>query len=255
MAKKNSLRTVGDRVRHLLERLWGGNQTEMAKAIGCSQSTLSQVANGKEPGKRLVTMIAAHNGVSQQWLLHGEGEPLLPEDGPFRLPIVKHPSIGVPKKATRDGSYEVPAEHRKQSCYWLEVGPKEPVVREEWEAVRSGDLLLIDTDQTSFPPIKRFFEKLCVVRISSRARLGSVSFVEESMDEGPSRIEVDTFDLAIPPGEIVMEYREGLFRGRKRTFVQCFRQAGETKTPITLFDLMEEPHRIEEKTFWGCVSF
>ena len=74
------------------------------------------------------------------------------------------------------------------------------------------------------------------------------------MEDGPPRIEVDTFDLGIPPEEIVEERHVGVFRGRKRTIVKRFRQVGGIKTPITLHNLMEEPHQIDEKDILGvCV--
>ena len=126
MVKKRKGQTIGDRVRHLLELRWGGNQTEMAREIGCSQSTLSQVAHGKEPGKRLTTMIASHQDVNQTWLLHGDGEPLVANGNsatfsPFRIPIVTHPLDGIPNQDAVSALYDAPAEYRKDTCYWLEL--------------------------------------------------------------------------------------------------------------------------------------
>lgn len=57
------------------------NQTDFAKSIGLSQSTIA----GYENGKRTVSLatflaICREHNVSEQWLLTGEGEPLLKED-------------------------------------------------------------------------------------------------------------------------------------------------------------------------------
>ena len=96
--------TPSERVVWLLETVWEGNRSEMARAVGCSHVVLSKIANGhQEVGRQLLSAIASHSKVSPAWLLGGEGEPLLaeseatPSEG-WPLPIAKQLLPGGPRR-------------------------------------------------------------------------------------------------------------------------------------------------------------
>ena len=70
--------TLGDRVTWLLDHVWNGNRSEMARAIGVTHSVLTKVAAGQQnPGRRLLDAVASHPKISPAWLLTGQGEPLV----------------------------------------------------------------------------------------------------------------------------------------------------------------------------------
>ncbi len=52
----------------------GMTQVELAKKIGVSQSTISQVINGKVSGVCRTSVIAKALGIARNWLAYGEGE-------------------------------------------------------------------------------------------------------------------------------------------------------------------------------------
>lgn len=52
----------------------GMTQAELAKSVGVSQSTISQVVNGKVSGVCRTSVIAKALGISRNWLAYGEGE-------------------------------------------------------------------------------------------------------------------------------------------------------------------------------------
>lgn len=52
----------------------GMTQADLAKQIGVSQSTISQVVNGKVSGVCRTSVIAKALGIDRNWLVYGEGE-------------------------------------------------------------------------------------------------------------------------------------------------------------------------------------
>lgn len=54
----------------------GMTQADLAKQIGVSQSTISQVVNGKVSGVCRTSVIAKALGIDRNWLVYGEGEML-----------------------------------------------------------------------------------------------------------------------------------------------------------------------------------
>src|SRR3984957_1385211 len=64
------------RVNELLQRLFAGNESAMAKALGCSQAAISHIVHGhRGVGSRILRSIAALPGVSPDWALLGVGAP------------------------------------------------------------------------------------------------------------------------------------------------------------------------------------
>lgn len=67
------MQTAGQRIKAARE-LAGYNQGEFAKAIGCSQSTLSEIESGetKLPSAKHMQKIMEVLGKSERWIIYGE---------------------------------------------------------------------------------------------------------------------------------------------------------------------------------------
>jgi hypothetical protein len=75
-----STMSFGDRFTLLLNQLWDGNRSRMARDLKCAQSLVSMIATGKRPpGRDVLAKLGHHPLVNAAWLLTGEGEPLIDE--------------------------------------------------------------------------------------------------------------------------------------------------------------------------------
>ncbi|EMF4672916.1 helix-turn-helix transcriptional regulator [Providencia stuartii] len=81
VASKN---TFGDRLKFALKEQ-SMTQAELAKSVGVSQSTISQVVNGKVSGVCRTSVIAKALGINRNWLAYGEGEMLKAQPESFEL--------------------------------------------------------------------------------------------------------------------------------------------------------------------------
>jgi len=247
------LSTAGDRVRFLLEKLWNGHQTKMARDTNCAQPTLSLVASGKnEPGKRLLALIAAHPEVNEEWLFHGTGEPINPltklaGNLEYFLPVVNR-ALNVSQsediRRLANEKQEVLKSFYNKTSYFIRVQHDEPITNDVEMAINKGDLLLIDRSPDSFPEKHRLFRTLCVVREPKNAKrvcLGLVTYLEAEFEEGPERIEVDTFDIGLRKNQIIRESRIVDYRGKKRRTEKQFKLVGDPehqrKVPVSQSEL------------------
>lgn len=69
-----SMQTAGQRIRAARELAGFHNQGDFAKAVGCSQSTLSEIENGetKLPSAKVLQKMAEVLGKSERWIIYGE---------------------------------------------------------------------------------------------------------------------------------------------------------------------------------------
>jgi hypothetical protein len=229
----------GDRVRKLLREFWNGNQSQMSRDTNCAQATLSLIANGKkEPGKRVLTLIAAHPAINSDWVFHGKGEPYTDQASTAAsetpsLPVADKPLPGLPSAHVGlllDERQVVVPELANPDSYFLRLSSDEPISRQTEMQVAPGDRLLIDMTPAAIPKMESLYEKLCVVRHPrnpERAALGLVSYFQASKEDGPEGIAVDTFDLGPAPQEIVRKLTAVMHRGRQRIIEQYFRKVGK----------------------------
>lgn len=69
--------TIGDRIK-TIRKSEGKNQREFASSIKISQPTLAMFENGqREPKDIHIEQICLKYGISEKWLLTGEGEPTI----------------------------------------------------------------------------------------------------------------------------------------------------------------------------------
>ena len=75
--------SAADRIAWLLNEVWSGNRSEMARAVHVTHSALAKIARGEqEPGRRLLQAVASDPRVNAAWLLSGVGDPLFDADQP-----------------------------------------------------------------------------------------------------------------------------------------------------------------------------
>lgn len=260
-------KTAGDRVRWLLEHHWNNNQSEMARETHCAQSTLSLVASGKnEPGKRLLTLISNHPQVNAEWLFHGKGKPISVEPEGFgstrsSLPIVERALSGSPENvpsSLTDERQDVVPQLANPGSYILRVQGDEPIVHDIEMGIHPGDHLLVDTSPECIPPIDRLVRKLAVICHPDQRRkacLALLNYVPPSIDDGPERIEADTFDLGLRNEEIVRKKHVLDRDGRKQVITELFRRIrnGNESRLVPVSDLELEPplHQIRYNDIMG----
>ena len=146
-SRKDTPAEVSERVAWLLDKIWLGSQVRMAKETGISQGAISNVVRGKRPpGRSFLTAIARHPLVNIDWLLTGDGEPLLPsKGGELMLPIVRQILPGSPANFQNlwSGEY-TPATEADfgETRYWFFVPSDDKPL-----GLHAGDLLLLETDR------------------------------------------------------------------------------------------------------------
>ncbi len=217
MAKRRSKETppstAGGRVRHLLKAHWHGNQSRMARDVGCAASSLSRVESGREPGKRLLAQVASHPQVNAEWLFEGQGEPLVgavepPPSTPSSLPVVFEPLPGPPGDhgvRLGDTGFSIVAQHRT-TRYWLELAGTASILKHPEAGLLSGDLLLIETDLRDFEDPVALSNHICVAWVSDvRAKKRRLELGIAAYFEGP-----DEADFQLHTGELHYHRWDGL---------------------------------------------
>jgi hypothetical protein len=156
------------RVGWVLNHLFGGHQRRMGESIGVSQALISQVLSGRQgPGKQLLSAIASLPEVSAQWIVKGDGEPLLPRTK-GTLPIAFGLLPGSPEQygnLLTGQRYPVAEALDRASRYWLQVEAHSPVVQLVDLKILPGDLLLMETDSAWTMRLDVVQGRLCGVRL------------------------------------------------------------------------------------------
>ncbi len=186
------------RVKWILASRYGGNRSAMAKATGVSLTGIIKVITGQQnPGRRLMEKIVQSTDISPAWLLAGEGQPLTWSALPVAIGCLPGPPTEGHALLTDERVSEL-TDLYSSSRYWLKLGAAEPVVKASGISFRVGDLMLMDTDRTKFPPAEQLNEQWGVVRIQgrseSRIQLAELTYFRESDDYGPAHLAAETFE-------------------------------------------------------------
>jgi transcriptional regulator with XRE-family HTH domain len=82
------MQTVGQRIRAARELAGYTRQGDFAKAVGCSQSTLSEIESGdtKIPSGKVLQKMAEVLGKTERWIIYGE-------DGAVETPTAEEQDI------------------------------------------------------------------------------------------------------------------------------------------------------------------
>ncbi|WP_337951526.1 hypothetical protein [Prevotella sp.] len=85
------LETINERIKHILDTLYKGNTTAMAKATNVKRTTLGSIvgADGNSPGFDVITKIAGITSprISMEWLIRGVGEMFIDEKDAIKYSV------------------------------------------------------------------------------------------------------------------------------------------------------------------------
>ena len=173
--KQELLTPKAQRFVSLMNKIAGGSQRAFASLLGCSQAVISKIVNGEqEPGPHLIRLVRSLPGVNVEWLVTGEGEPLIGgalQSASGTVSVVRKLVPGdlrkYPTYAT-GYSVNVPATCATATIYGIEAGRCESSESLAKEFIRDTDILVVETD----PNVWRFDVsvldgRLVVVRIES----------------------------------------------------------------------------------------
>jgi hypothetical protein len=227
--------TPSQRVVWLLNAVWNGNRSEMARAIGVGQSVISKIAGGEQsPGRRLLQAISEHPKVNPGWVLSGEGAPLLAESGqsaadgwPVRIATQLLPGpLDEHRSMLSDDSFFVAGAQYRPSRYFYRVGARDPIAAARRSHIAEGDLLLLDSDREAWNERDRCDGHICVVTLPGRTNpeLASIEWRLENYPE-PAFLDAVTFDEPIPKDELVeqftiLKYPDGKLDARRQLLRQ-----------------------------------
>lgn len=191
------------RVRWLVENLWQGNSSAMAREIGMSHATIGRVVRGEQPpGRKLLTAIADRPKVNPAWLLSGEGQPLLSD--PAGLPIARCLLPGSPEEH-RDllsgEHYPVAKAFDRPSRYFYQVPANHPIVI-SGPKITADDLLLLETDPALCCDLDYAADdRVCVIRDpesqGGRLVLAELMFSSGGEDE-PRELRAELYHVRQP---------------------------------------------------------
>jgi hypothetical protein len=173
-----------------------------------------KVLAGHGLGDRFVRAVSEALHINTAWLRSGEGQPYAVVVGTSpsaELPVSQVLLPGAPlahQDLLTGGWVNLSGQLFAPSQYWLLLMSSQPIVREPLHGFRAGDQLLMETDRTRFPREMALCNDLCVVRLPAMSpplKLGAVTHHEATEENGPARLEVDTFDLALDCSDLIRE--------------------------------------------------
>jgi hypothetical protein len=159
-------RAARERLVLVLDRLYGGNQSSLARALGVTQALVSIVVREVQPPTRnLMARLGALERVNPRWVETGEGEPLLPDvRGTLPVSDVLLPGPPAEHAALMTGErFAVASAFDRPSCYFWRLTAGHPgLAVDEWR-LRQGDLLLMDTSREVTDVPAMFTGRMCAL--------------------------------------------------------------------------------------------
>lgn len=161
-----------ERVKIVLQRLYAGNQSEMAKALACSHVAVSQIVRERRGvGARILRAMANLPGVSPEWAILGVGRPprVLGQSDPTQLllPVFTSLEFALSDYPTRvpTSIFEqvVPVEYNSTRAIFQIPDDHACVPRADGR-LKAGDHILLETDRRIWTEDPSFLDgRLCVV--------------------------------------------------------------------------------------------
>jgi hypothetical protein len=162
--------TIPGRIVWLLEKLWHGSMTAMAKDIGLHPSSIGNVVHGRRaPGREILTAVGAHALVNSEWLMHGTGKPIRTDESDtveIGLPIASRPFAGLPSQnpdALEEVLFPVSRRLHRPSRYWVRIGDGNPFTHDDQLKIAAGDMVLFEPEQERWP--KALAGKPCLLAV------------------------------------------------------------------------------------------
>jgi transcriptional regulator with XRE-family HTH domain len=231
----------------LVEHHYEGNRSAFAEKVGVSHTAVSKVVAGRPPGRGLLEKIARELKVSPAWLLTGEGEPSTEPQGQGGVPVARKLLPGSPLEhpdlLLDDWSDAGTLFGRGQ--YWLVLTSEQPIVRDPRRGFRVGDHLLVETNRDKFPRKSQLCNHLCVVRFpggeAPALKLALVEYYPGAIEEGPERLEADSFERDPDPSVLVQEevyrhYPGGMIRHYQRPLKLTQYRGQERAVPLSEYE-------------------
>lgn len=153
--KSMPLTPKAKRVMLLLDQLWEGNRSAMARDLGISHSVINAVAYGQQtPGRKFLKALSADPRVNAIWLEDGTGEPFsgagtaTPTSMASLFPVAEHILPGSPTDypAHLTSNLDLLSQAWfRPSRYLVRAAVDWPLLREPDARVAADDLLLVET--------------------------------------------------------------------------------------------------------------
>jgi hypothetical protein len=134
----------------VLHRLFDGNQSRLARALGVTQALVNIVVREVQPPTRnLMARLGAIPRVNPRWADTGEGEPILPDyRGTLPVSDVLLPGPPADQAALRIGErFAVAPVYDRNSCYFWRLPARHPAAAVDAWRLLPGDLLLLETSR------------------------------------------------------------------------------------------------------------
>lgn len=206
--------TTGQRFQVVLEEHFRGNQSLMARGTGLSQASIGRITRGRQvPTLPLVANLAEHHDVNPLWLITGKGPRRL-SDAPAghvesRLPVARRILPKPPQEQPSCAiAYEIDVAQSvfATSRYGLEIQSDDPVVQEQDQRLRSGDIVVLETDPEYWQAdLQRLRGKLVAVRLHQEQGVSLLlgrAFCEFDSSDEPCRFFVDVFGVGRVPLQV-----------------------------------------------------
>lgn len=179
---------VRGRVQWLLENVWHGNRTKMARDLTLSHSLIAQVVRGDmKPGSKLISRLANDPRIDGRWLLTGEGEPFaLPAEPERVLPVSKYLLREDPRKSAPllgGCTLQVTSSLYRPSRYLLEIQPKDDRI----SLLLPGMLLVMEAETDSLPRDRSMYGSI----VAAFAYEEKVDFEEEADPVGDYEVNLE----------------------------------------------------------------
>lgn len=203
----NSETDITSRLVKVVNALWGGVLSHMARDLHLPQPMIWKTVKGKQAvSGQLLVALARLTHVNLHWLIHGVGPMTLEVDGVHSgARVVDGLLPGTPDahphRFLPDADHPLASGFVK-SQYWVRVKQSDPVARAKTVGVEPGDWLLLETDPQRFPSEDEMEDKLIVIPTAGHSGEPELGVVETV---GELTLSVHTFDLAAALGETIKE--------------------------------------------------
>jgi transcriptional regulator with XRE-family HTH domain len=195
------------RVKIVAERLYAGNQSAMARDLGCTHAAISQILHGRRgAGAGILRAIAALPGVSPEWAILGVGEPpaVLGRPGAEKLYLPLVTSLGFavsdpPVQAQSSMAEQVLTIDYSPTRLIFQVQDGDPCLQSHGGRLKAGDHILFEADRRVWIRAPEFLDgRLCVIA-SARANNRTAVLVRVSVGGGKvlvtGGVEADSLDV------------------------------------------------------------
>jgi hypothetical protein len=197
---------VGKRIAWIAEEVFHGNEAEMARILGCSQSTLSRIVRGEaKAGPKIVRLLITKAAIDPKWLRFGRGEKPRFESGAGRQRLGVVTGVEELVEAAKGKAEFIETRHVdpwdfSSTRVFLRVKSDDPMVKDGAEKILPGDTILFELGRKRWIQNPNFLKgKLCVARCTAGTVPITVRVASGEMDLSvPGLLEVRAVGFISP---------------------------------------------------------